>query len=62
MRRGAGFHPAVAVGSGRGQKGCRSLWTMETGARKVAGHWDEIYGRRLPTEAAALRVLMYSTY
>jgi hypothetical protein len=23
---------------------------METGACEVAGHWDEIYGRRLPTE------------
>src|ERR1039458_4468429 len=25
---------------------------METGAGDVAGHWDEIYGRRLPTEVS----------
>src|ERR1019366_10221453 len=25
---------------------------MQTGAGDVAGHWDEIYGRRLPTEVS----------
>ena len=52
MRRGTGFHPAEGEGSGLGRKGGRRLRTMETGAREVVRHWDEIYGRRLPTEVS----------
>jgi SAM-dependent methyltransferase len=33
-------------------KAGRRLRTMETRAREVARHWDEIYGRRLPTEVS----------
>jgi hypothetical protein len=52
MRRGTGFHPAEGEGCGLGWKAGHRLRTMETGARDVASHCDEIYVRRLPTEVS----------